>query len=399
MFAGFSDSCDVAIVLPLFSHPFFEDNNVQIELANYSRTVSDHKPARIRKILHLIWPEVLRDDFFGHFERFENLLIAIGERDHFLHQFNVFLLGFNFIDLLQKDTKTEDKKRVFGTENDDEIHWSWLFAGSAHDLGYPVQKAKNINNELSGLYKNFRLKSLSDFYKLGVTNPRLSNDDSFFKIPMKKPTFPHLISEDFNVRELLLEEVRHTIDIDKKEIGDLFRRQQKKVDHGYLGAVILARNVLIRVLRSHKNKLHLLENNPIFKALLPALGAIFAHNLKKDGQWYYEIKAENNLFAFLLCLMDQVQEWDRSKRMDAKWPESILSKFERDDTQRSIFIEYNLFHREWPQDVIDRTQKSINEKNTLIKSLEPAQPFLDISLVLKYESSCDQVNREFKFNF
>jgi hypothetical protein len=63
------------ICLTLFEYQYFENIQFQIALANYPKTIADHRPNLIRKMVAAIWPYDADIKFFNQFEKFENLLI------------------------------------------------------------------------------------------------------------------------------------------------------------------------------------------------------------------------------------------------------------------------------------------------------------------------------------
>ena len=95
------------MMIPLIEYPKFAGAEISINLASYPSMDYNKKPALVQAIFKNLWPRPLRSQIFILFEQFESLLIAIGNRDHFLHQFHVFLFGLHAINIIEDEVKNE----------------------------------------------------------------------------------------------------------------------------------------------------------------------------------------------------------------------------------------------------------------------------------------------------
>ena len=92
--------------------------------------------------LHRLWVKRYgKEDAFRRFEiykEFEKVLFKDPRyRDHFIHQFQVFLSGLPIFEKYY-DSIHDTYKEVLG--NKIKIDFSWLLAATFHDIGYLVQQ-------------------------------------------------------------------------------------------------------------------------------------------------------------------------------------------------------------------------------------------------------------------
>lgn len=91
-------------------------------------------------------PEITSSfDFYGDFE---NILKLDKEyRDHFLHQFQVFLLGTLILDGIYNKFQ-EYYKKPFENLSEKSVFKSWLMVSTFHDFAYPLERYAKWNDEL-----------------------------------------------------------------------------------------------------------------------------------------------------------------------------------------------------------------------------------------------------------
>ena len=271
-------------------------------------------------------------------------------------------------------------------------------ASTPHDFGRPISQVKKLNNEMSLLFNAFGMKSFGHFYSLGAKDPELKDDNMFDKLSLNLLQKEDCIEKTLNIHYMLVDQVAKALKIEHEKSEQLVASQRKKLAHGYVGALILCRNVLEYSLSFYKNVWEDLKQSNLYKALKLSMVAIFFHDMEEDEVWN-ELLPQKNFFAFLLCLTDQLQEWDRGIRPSEKWPDCHLSDFDRNDTDKHIRIAYYLFHNDWNPEVKSSTLSDIETKDANIKMLIPSTPFWDIKITLEYRSNCDAVNKQFSYIF
>ena len=221
-------------------------------------------------------------------------------RDHYVHQFQVFLLGAIIIDELIKCGKFKG--------NHDHICDGWLLAASYHDFSYPIQK-----------YDDY----ISYFFKetIGIDEPlgllELKSNYMEYKFSSNIEFIISSISTCFDKNEFKGEVGTEKLN----KIREFFYYKiVKNKNHGLLSAL-----GLLKKLETQKS----LED-----ILLPASTAIALHDdevwqplhglttedSRDNDEWVKnvrniapikEISFEDHPLAFLLILCDNIQDWGR----------------------------------------------------------------------------------------
>jgi ribosomal protein S15P/S13E len=259
------------------------------------------------------------------FKEFEPILFKdTSYRDHFLHQFQVFLLGVPIISLFREIIEKPyqsigDNKYRF------DLDYTWLLTSTFHDIGYPIQKVDSwmntffkayLNIEYMPVYNNLNIDSI-----LWNRN-YMEHIDQLASIYAKRIGSDNKNSID-NFRRIILKEL-----IEKK-------------NHGILSAICL----LDRVSNPKTNEKESinLQDKPVYNAAL----AIALHDknifLNKEIPL---ISFEKNPLIFLLIYSDTVQEWGRPLSSDISFYNKhtpILEGFtiSKDTKEISCVIKYN----------------------------------------------------------
>lgn len=88
-------------------------------------------------LIKTLWKERFDVEYPDIHKDFEVLLLLDDDyRDHFLHQFQVFILGVLIIDTLYNETWVKN----FEKTNSSKIEDAWLACSTYHDYNFPVQK-------------------------------------------------------------------------------------------------------------------------------------------------------------------------------------------------------------------------------------------------------------------
>ena len=218
-------------------------------------------------------------------------------RDHYLHQFQVFLLGLYFIDKLYHNFTEKYKKPEI----------SWLIISSFHDMAYPVQ----LYDDWSGEF----FKKIFDVTK----------DIAHIELKSK------FVEESFmNCTNSLIASLCSVFG--KEELkGDWLAEKNKLVQFFYKEITeaknhcILSSISLLKMIPKYKTKImKTIKSNgdrkkfqDIFNNIfMPSALAIALHDakiwlkLKKDGNLPI-LKFEDDPLSFLLIFCDNIQEWGR----------------------------------------------------------------------------------------
>jgi hypothetical protein len=294
----------------------------------------------------------------------KNLFRIRNYRDHFLHQFNVYIIGIAVISIINSELKNdivEDfnlsyspiSRQVYKEAND--VSLMWFLTSMFHDIAYPVEKCGawldsffqeyiyrkgdnstivetdiNISNMIYDVEYNSCIEELAEYHRKLNFRTR--------KINYKNITEESNVNKGCEVRSQILDQT--------------IRRR----DHGILSAIMIL----------HKFR----REKKIFRFLFPAAAAISIHNFmwidknflkdpcnscpglecEKCNKWneaydkYFEdwiernknisnrdqveelryISYKKNPLGFLLFLCDLLQDWGRHLRLiiiPANWPE------------------------------------------------------------------------------
>lgn len=262
-------------------------------------------------------------------------------RDHYSHSVYVFALG---LAVYAHDKTFRNNFLGFYDLPDNAVSAStylylWGMTSLFHDIGYPFQLAheqiKIYTSELWGEKAGFRpYVSFGNLDKFIAIDENVSDKLSdTLCIDRKFTTLDELLAYGLNKR----------LGFDENFIVSLLREriinQPKFVDHGYFGAVTLAKQLL---------------DMPEFKMTeqrLDVITAILLHNSlsKFDLKNSHPISAEEHPLAYMLMLCDELQNWDRlaygkvSKRDPIAWDIKI------DISDNKIQIDY-LFDSRYVKD-------------------------------------------------
>jgi hypothetical protein len=172
----------------------------------------------------------------------------------------------------------------------------------------------------------------------------------------------------------------------EKKIGD---KKIQKADHGYISAFLLCHSVLKDYFESPDNTLDEFKGCPEFQRLRWATAAIAVHNLPPPEREL--INFQNNAYAFLLVLLDELHDWDREIFSQPKWPNFELTDFEIKDD--SIIINIYLWDDLWPDEMVERVNQSLNDKESMLKNMAgKPQPPISINLIVNYRFSTSKIS-------
>ena len=327
------------------------------------------------------------------FRAFDYFLAISGKRGHFIHQFEVFLLGMNII-LKLKDLG-HDLKDIFGFDDIDEIIYCWLIVSTAHDLGYPLESLDDILDTISKLYSKIGFPQLEDkFKKLEIGNLIKENPDfqSIFVDSDDAVSAPDKIE----IGKLIHDELVGSLDLEKGEIPKVKELQIKmltKPSHAYASSVLLAKVIIESLLK--KSTVAEVRGLWKFRAVKKAVAAIALHGLtvnkkpeKDDSFFIGKISFDKNPFAYLLFVIDNIQDWGRAIfiKKDKIWPDYILDSFEF-TSDGNMILEYHVVHDTWEDGIDADVRKYLKEKDKMINMACKPSKKLGIDIILHFTSN------------
>lgn len=280
---------------------------------------------------------------FDFYEEFESILKLDREyRDHFLHQFQVFLLGTIIIDGIYHKFQNSYKKPFVHLDKNS-VFKSWLITSTFHDFAYPLERYTKWNDELFERFLNIK-KSPTEigFEKITTEKKFLEYLDQIDNLLSCYKTSesnwccrkPHTTNED--LRRFLLNKIVH------------------ERNHGVLSSLALLK----------KSESEQISDETLSTEIYPAAVAIAIHDegiwqpfrgkrpswRERSCEWEEEFSKCNYLnhldfsnqpLSFLLIFCDTAQEFGRPKfpyLKDASAPKSLFEDMSVDKDKVCIII-------------------------------------------------------------
>jgi hypothetical protein len=379
------------LIKPLLSIPLFKHPKIERRLSYYPNSQHYEKNNLICELMNLLWKTDAKGNLFKAFKDFDSFLTTIGKRAHFIHQFEVFLLGMYFIINISK--KSPHIEKTCGLKTLNQIIYTWLLTATAHDFGYPVEVANEFINEVSLLYDGLDLKNHATKYR-SIKNQEILKDESdLLTINVKKKDNSY---ELINLREMILKGIKDSMDLDMAEVIKLENKLFESSNHGYVSAVILARKVIQSL--NKKYRYEDILKKWIFKSLRKAIGAIALHALQKINIDYFDkIIFNKNPFCYLLIFIDNIQDWERSIVADEKWPVYHLIKIAT--VNDSISLQYVISSYKWNGAMEKEVLKFLSEKETILNLLKGPLPKLNTNVVINLKSNERHIKREIPIDY
>ena len=237
-----------------------------------------------------------------------------GQRDHYIHSVNVFLLGLSiyarnqaFRDAVAAWNRQPGHQMLFSTHAE-EFLFTWGVAALFHDIGYPVELTSKQFQQFICFVADDEKQEIGPF----LDYLRFDKLDCVGTDGVR-PTA--LMAEH-------LAAVLHTDPAQTNAALSGFLKTMQQcgfVDHGFYSALI--------VLKWYGETLLGTEAEPVFQnQVLPAASAIYLHNAYKNTFQKAPfdcppMQAETFPLGYLLIFCDEAQEWNRrayGKKASAK---------------------------------------------------------------------------------
>ena len=358
---SFSEIAQVRLIRDLLAEEYFKTPKVQRLLASYPCANEDEKDQIVLQIMTYLWSLPQANDIFKVFRDFDAVFSILGKKGHFIHQFEVFLLGHFILQKLLKLDKEATLLRFFKII--DRLHYSWLIAANAHDFGYPLQMHNELSEKFSILYDRLHLKKVSKLYESIIKGYKISEEIELANAKV------------FNLREgknikidlhsFIFNSIKISFGIDEIKTKEVVDSLINNSIHGYASALILCKKYFEYL---SKAKLYgLAHEDWRINILQYAASAIAIHATKKEDI-INQISFENNPISYLLFLVDNLQEWSRTLRPNDKYASYNLDSFSFDENPSTIYLNYILTHEKWEKSVIKDVKASLEEKRLLLSS-------------------------------
>ena len=248
-----------------------------------------NKYGTVAKIITDLWVNSRKDpSIFENSQKFEPILQDIPNyRDHFIHSFYVFSVGYYVINKLSELIGT-DFREYLGSNAP---NLTWMLASTFHDVAYPIER---IDSWLGTLIGGFIGISPKNYFNFENIIPNIYYD--FMKMICRWHKNPmHGLSSGNEIGS-----------IDWPLYNELNSKLLEK-NHGVLSGLILAHQLAARERFAEYG-----DAWDFFNMHLPACHAICLHALD------VKIDFSKHPFAFLLVLFDELQDWGRPSKMEEK---------------------------------------------------------------------------------
>lgn len=292
------------------------------------------------------------DSYFDDFIKFESVLYGMDShyRDHVDHVLQVWAMGvsllthydfisndiynikkdinFNFDLIVEGEEKGLEKEKIISKS---ELWSMWTIIALCHDLGYPIEKASQINSQAKKIITHFGNMQFTELdYNFNIFNTFLLDK------------FLNVISSKARIEEQNEDKYLCHMSIQPK-YKDKFSKSLEEYKHGIFSSLLLFKNLtyfLETDYQSDKKEMNL-EDIRQFFIRKEILRAISGHTCPR----VYHIKL--NTLPFLLILCDELQEWNRPN-LDYRIEKKILddnlevkiSEFEITSEKQVIHIEF-----------------------------------------------------------
>lgn len=351
----------------------------------YPSTLHSKKPNLIWKIMEYYWDSNYRKSILEKLISFEKFLLALGKREHFVHQFEVMLLGLNILEVIKEKRGRPD---IFKFEEWKDIFLTWTVTAMGHDFGYPYQVSSEILSELSLLYKELNMDNLSDHISIAQKTPALTKEYKLLYFHENKLShFKSMFDIKAFLNQSLTKSLAGDINIDELEAQLL---KGEKPDHGYISAIMLCRSVLEEYnSQTVDDNLIDFKNSKDCKKLIWSSSAIACHNFSYSNKKH--ISFQKNPYAYILYILDSIHDWDRTIFENEEWPDYHLRDFQRSDI--GLTLDIQLIDDTWPPEMINNVLESLNSKRIEFENLENGpSPSYSFSLVINYSFNTDKIN-------
>jgi hypothetical protein len=222
-------------------------------------------------------------------------------RDHCAHQLRVAVLGDFLLDLKSEAGNIEGIIKDKLGLSSEEVRTAWWFTGLLHDTGIPLAKlCTAINwsmlNEILRCYQQLDIKASPMFVSLA--GDELQNREYLSILTDNRPKrWQEMIKRGLGVyrstnKSILFEAGYYA--------NQEYQAENLRMDHGVVGAINLLRTL------GSPDKIR--KRSPEDTPLIEAARAISVHNFKEGLR---NVRFEESPLAFLLILVDELQEWSR----------------------------------------------------------------------------------------
>lgn len=242
-------------------------------------------------------------------------------RDHFLHSFQVFLLGCYIV---KKSIENDFPIEFLSGRNIESFIRVWFLIAIYHDIGYTVQDLLEIGKKIKDIY--FNHISGSSMTNLNIEfSERI---DGIFKEILETISYGILYGEEKYLDDIFAPNNEFN---NKILLNELIEYYQKR-NHGIISSLFLfySFNLDITLLKP-------ILIDEYSKEIKIACAAISTHDIERYKKIHLNLN--ENPYGCLLILCDNLQDWNRPRNLKQKEENFKKFQIEIDHNEKSfIFI-------------------------------------------------------------
>ncbi|GEM_PF-4050694 len=250
-----------------------------------------------------------------------------GTREHYLHSFQIMLMGCIIIDQYYVDF-TRYYKNVFPHEKGFSIEYIWLITSIFHDIGYPSQKASSLIGEQYGYSEDIDLSGLD----------KIADKSDYLQAAIQLQSFIRHCC----CKNILNNWTPEMSEDDDSSIKDILREHLiKHRSHGVTSCF----QFLTRVLRESKAVSNRPNRPLIVTHVIPAVTSIALHDSRIWKEFrklkVFPINITRFPFAVLLIFLDSLHDWNRIESPDGIPEFAIFGGFDFKEKCVEVKIRWN----------------------------------------------------------
>ena len=382
LFKNFNQRAEKDLIAGILGHPELEGKYIQRRLASYPFVGLISQGQLITELLMKLWPEEF-EDLIKTVKSFESFLGGIRKRGHFVHQFEVFVLGLNIISKIEELTDKNGWAPAFGDRKT--IFLRWLMTSTVHDFGYPLEAADDLSKELAKLYKSMGFNDTSAIFADLAKQPKASLASG--NKPVSQQIERKNLDDEFDVSDFVIESIKIELGLSSEESEHLKKALEVQANHGYVSAVLLGNNMVSSLIEKH-GSWECVKQDEAFKSLGCCLSAIALHALEEKTERSYirKISFDTNAMTYLLHLIDNIQEWSRGTTENhTKYPNYNLTSYSA--SGRTINLKYFLQHNNWTPEMVSDTKVFLKKKEMRINLPNLPKTKIGLKILIEYHNN------------
>jgi len=359
------------LILPLLSASLKIHTRFKAAIARFPFVDIKGKIGIISQISKGVWPFNKHPELLGCLNKFERMLRALDKRDHYVHQFNVFLLGWQILSALYK----KEPELTNGESIKDSL-LAWFTASIFHDIGYVLESLPKALLFFEGIYRELELNPLADQFQM------LSQETCSTFLPDIKTSLFSNLSPDKCLKSFIEESLDVSPSISSAVLADLANTN----NHGLFSALLFLKSL-------PDSYFHPTNRNR--KKLSRVASAICLHSINPTHIQSEFFNAKKNIYALTLFISDTLQDWSRDYYIDTEWPTFMLKSI--CSTESKIEMSILIKNADWSDPVIKKIKDAVNAKKKVLEQLNTSLYSLD--LVVTYSSVNGYINESIHLKF